>query len=138
MKAFLIDINVVLDFLTDRKPFSEPAIQLINLAESKRVNLYISAFSYYIIYFYVKKYTNSHLKTIAILSDLIKITKVIDTTDIIIKESIESSFNDFEDAMQNYSALKINTLNGIITQNFSDFKQSNLPILMPEEALAII
>jgi hypothetical protein len=70
--------------------------------------------------------------------DLSQITKIIDTTESVIKESLVSTFGDFEDAMENNSALKIDYLDGIITRNSVDFKHSNLPILMPEEALALI
>lgn len=138
MKSYLVDINVVLDFLLERKPFHEAAIKIMNHAEYKRVNLYISAFSYNVIYFFLKKYTNSNKKAIGILMDLSQITKIIDTTESVIKESLISTFGDFEDAMQNSSALKIDFLDGIITRNSIDFKHSNLPILMPEEALVLI
>lgn len=138
MKSFLIDINVVLDFLMERKPFNEPAKRIMNHAEYQRVNLYISAFSYNVIYFFLKKYNNSHKKAIEILSELNKITKIVDTTNFVIKESLISKFNDFEDAMQANSASSIPLLDGIITRNVSDFKNSKLPILMPEEALVLI
>ena len=138
MKNFLIDINVVLDFLLERQPFHGPAKSIMNHAEYQRVNLYISAFSFNVIYFFLKKHNNSHKKAIEILTELTKITQIIDTTDFVIKESLISKFSDFEDAMQNISASKISFLDGIITRNISDFKNSDLPILMPVEALAII
>jgi predicted nucleic acid-binding protein len=47
---------------------------------------------------------------------------------------LSSDFNDFEDAIQYYTALE-NNINTIITRNKKDFKTSKLPVLTAKEYL---
>ena len=134
MINFFLDTNIVIDFLTDRKPFSSLAGKLFNYSEKGEVKLYLSAVSYINIYYVVRK-VSSHKETIKILSRLEEMTEIIDTTSSTIKNAIDSEFKDFEDALQYYSA-KLNTnINGIVTRNGGDFKHSTISILTPEEAI---
>ena len=55
----------------------------------------------------------------------------------IIRNSLKSSFSDFEDALQYQSALSFEVIEGIITRNSKDFKKSDLPILSPEIAIKL-
>ena len=52
----------------------------------------------------------------------------------IISESLASDFEDFEDAMQYYSALRENA-EIIITRNKADFSASKIPVVTPQEFL---
>lgn len=137
MKHFLIDTNVVIDFLTDRRPFSLMAAKLFDYAEKGKCKLYIAAISYNNTYYVVKKFT-THKETIKILKALDSLAETIDVTKIIIKQSLDSEFKDFEDAIQYYSARANKKLDAIITRNTTDFKLSKLPILTPDEAIGII
>ena len=49
-----------------------------------------------------------------------------------IKQSINSKFDDFEDAMQYYSATRENA-DCIITRNKKDFTESQIPVYEPDE-----
>ena len=134
MINFFLDTNIVIDFLTDRKPFSSLAGKLFDYSEKGEVKLYLSAVSYSNIYYVVRK-VSSHKETIKILSRLEEMTEIIDTTSSTIKNAIDSEFKDFEDALQYYSA-KLNTnINGIVTRNGGDFKHGTISILTPEEAI---
>jgi predicted nucleic acid-binding protein len=134
MINFFLDTNIVIDFLTDRKPFSSLAGKLFDYSEKGEVKLYLSAVSYSNIYYVVRK-VSSHKETIKILSRLEEMTEIIDTTSSTIKNAIDSEFKDFEDALQYYSA-KLNTnINGIVTRNGGDFKHSTISILTPGEAI---
>ncbi len=42
MKHFLIDTNVIIDFLTDRRPFSLLAVKLFDYSEKGKMKLYIT------------------------------------------------------------------------------------------------
>jgi predicted nucleic acid-binding protein len=137
MINFFLDTNIVIDFLTDRKPFSYLAGKLFDYSEKGEVKLYLSAVSYSNIYYVVRK-VSSHKETIKILSRLEEMTEIIDTTSSTIKNAIDSEFKDFEDALQYYSA-KLNTnINGIVTRNGGDFKHSTISILTPEEAIRFV
>ena len=137
MIDFFLDTNIVIDFLTDRKPFSSLVGKLFDYSEKGEVKLYLSAVSYSNIYSVVRK-VSSHKETIKILSRLEEMTEIIDTTSSTIKNAIDSEFKDFEDALQYYSA-KLNTnINGIVTRNGGDFKHSTISILTPEEAIRFV
>jgi len=137
MINFFLDTNIVIDFLTDRKPFSSLAGKLFDYSEKGEVKLCLSAVSYSNIYYVVRK-VSSHKETIKILSRLEEMTEIIDTTSSTIKNAIDSEFKDFEDALQYYSA-KLNTnINGIVTRNGGDFKHSTISILTPEEAIRFV
>ena len=137
MINFFLDTNIVIDFLTDRKPFSSLVGKLFDYSEKGEVKLYLSAVSYSNIYYVVRK-VSSHKETIKILSRLEEMTEIIDTTSSTIKNAIDSEFKYFEDALQYYSA-KLNTnINGIVTRNGGYFKHSTISILTPEEAIRFV
>ena len=137
MIHLFLDTNIVIDFLTDRKPFSSLAGRLFDYSVKGEVKLYLSAVSYNNIYYVVRK-VSSHKETIRILSSLIEMTEVIDSTSSIIKDSLNSEFNDFEDALQYYSAKLNPVINGIVTRNGVDFKHSTIAIFTPEEAIKFV
>ena len=137
MIHLFLDTNIVIDFLTDRKPFSSLAGRLFDYSEKGEVNLYLSAISYNNIYYVVRK-VSSHKETIRILSRLIEMTEVIDLISSSIKESLNSDFNDFEDALQYFSAKLNPNISGIVTRNGVDFKHSTIAIFTPEEAIKFV
>jgi predicted nucleic acid-binding protein len=137
MIHLFLDTNIVIDFLTDRKPFSSLAGRLFDYSVKGEVNLYLSAVSYNNIYYVVRK-VSSHKETIRILSSLIEMTEVIDSTSSIIKDSLNSEFNDFEDALQYFSAKLNPKISGIVTRNGIDFRRSSISIFTPEEAIRFV
>ena len=134
MKHLFLDTNIVLDFLADRKPFSVAAAKLFQLSEQAKITLYISAVSYNNIYSILRQHM-PHTKVISLLSELEEITQVQDVTRTIVKEAIKSDFKDFEDAIQNYTALSNKRIEMIVTRDSKDFKTSSLAVLTPLEAL---
>jgi hypothetical protein len=66
--------------------------------------------------------------------NLIKVVDVIGVDKEVILNAIASDMKDFEDAIQ-ASAAKLNDIEMIITRNKSDFKNTSLAVLSPEEFL---
>jgi hypothetical protein len=58
--------------------------------------------------------------------------KILPCNEKIIELGLNSDFNDFEDAVQYFTAIQ-NKLNAIITRNTKDFKKSEIPVLTAEE-----
>ena len=137
MKHFLVDTNVVIDFLIDRKPFSMYAAKLFDLSERNQIKLYLTAVSYNNIYYVVKKYS-THSSTIKTMKQLESMTVTIETNVGVLRDSLNSEFKDFEDAIQYYSAFAFKKIDAIVTRNVPDFKHSKISILTPEEALILI
>ncbi len=137
MKHFFVDTNVIIDVISDRKPFSQSAAILFDYSEKRKIKLFVSALSYSHIYYIVKKIT-SHKEMLKILRDLESVTETLDVTKEIIAASLHTGFKDFEDAIQYNTACSNKKVNAIITRNGKDYKSSNLPVLTAEEALSII
>jgi predicted nucleic acid-binding protein len=129
-----MDTNVVIDFLANRQPFSLDAARLFNLAVDGKVKIYISAVSYNNIY-YILRQSLSGNAAIKLLGELAEMSEITNTTDMIIRQSLKTDFNDYEDAIQYYCALSIPNIDFIVTRNTKDFKKSSLPVLTPAEAI---
>ena len=137
MKHIFMDTNVVIDFLANRQPFSADAAILFNLAVESKVTIFISAVSYNNIYYILRK-SLSNATTISLMEGLADITKIADVTDAVIRQSLQTEFKDYEDAIQYYCALTIHEIDFIVTRNTKDFKKSRLPVLTPLEAVRVL
>jgi len=136
MKAFFLDTNVIIDVLANRQPHVIYSSLLFDLGVKGKITIYISALSYSNIYYIIKK-RSSHKDVIKILENLEAITETIDVTKPVIEKSIKSDFKDFEDAIQYFTALSNKKISAIVTRDIKGFRNSELPILTPEEALTI-
>ena len=68
------------------------------------------------------------------LSGFCEICKLSPVDDNVVRQSLASNFTDFEDALQYYSALTVNS-EVIITRNGKDFVNSKLPVMTANEWL---
>lgn len=53
----------------------------------------------------------------------------------VVLDALNSPFKDFEDALQNFSAIQNGKINIILTRNIKDYKKSDLAVLTPETYL---
>ena len=130
MTGIFIDTDVIIDFLTDRQPFSEEAAGLFNSIDNGKVKGYTSALSYSNLYYVLSKYA-PHKKVIALLNELSELVGILKVDDSIVKAALASDFKDFEDAIQYYTSLENKKVNVIITRNIKDYKKSSLPVMTP-------
>jgi len=134
MKNVFMDANVVIDFLANLQPFWLHSAWLCNLAVDGKVIIYISAVSYNNIY-YILRQSLTRNGAIKLLAELAEISEVVDVTGMVIRQSLKTDFNDYEDAIQYYCALSTPQIDFIVTRNTKDFKKSTLPVLTPVEAI---
>jgi len=137
MKRVFIDTNVILDFLADRVPFSEDAAILFQLAQDKKIEIFISAISINNTYYILRKVT-SHKISIQLVSELEELVEIQETTRDIIRKALKSSFSDFEDAIQYFSAVEIGDIDIITTRDLKGFKKSDIPVLSPETTVKLL
>lgn len=135
MKLFL-DANVVLDLILKRQPFFETIAEIITIAENKNYKLCVSSVTFVNINYVACKFTDKKnvLESLKILRIVIDVLSISETE---IDKALYSKFNDFEDAVQHYCALKYNC-NYIITRDLKDFKNSEIPVMTPTEFLVSI
>lgn len=128
-----LDTNVVFDLLGERDPYYYAAAKIATLADNGRIELFVSALTYSTVYYLLSRFEDKEqvkekirkFKLIAQTSDL---------TDKIIDKGLISKFNDFEDALQYYCAVKMDC-KILITRNGKDFKESEIAVLTPDEYL---
>ena len=72
-----------------------------------------------------------------LLSNFRQLSRVATANERTVDDSLASQFNDFEDAMQYYCALKAKA-DIIITRNGKDFSASKLPVMTATEYLATL
>lgn len=131
-KLFL-DTNVVIDLLGEREPYYESAAKIATLADKGKIKVVISALTYSTAFYVLSRFEDKEN-----VKEKIRKIKVIsetsDLTDKIINKGLSSKFSDFEDALQYYCATKMDC-NILITRNGKDYKESEIPVLSPDEYL---
>ena len=137
MEKIFIDTDVILDVLLDRKPFSKHASIILSLAEQQKLVLVTSGLTFANSYYILRKLA-SHKKVIEKLTLLSKLIDIIDLNKKSIILALESSFKDFEDSIQNYTAIQDNDIKMLITRNIKDYKKSELSIMTSETFLKIL
>lgn len=134
MKHILIDTDVILDFFFDRKPYSEAAADIFTLCEQEKLIGYITPVIISNVYYLLRKQA-SHEVVISKLKSLLQLTRVAILEKQTILVALNSTFTDFEDALQNYAAEQTQQIKIIVTRNIKDFKKSKLSVLTPVELL---
>jgi predicted nucleic acid-binding protein len=137
MDNILIDTDIILDFFFDREPFSENAAKIFSLCESKKVKGFVTPVICSNTY-YLLRQTARHEKVIEKLSQLMTFMDVLLMDKDIVIQALSSGFKDFEDALQNFAAIKSGQIDVILTRNIKDYKKSNIGVLTPESYLKSI
>lgn len=131
-KAF-IDTDVILDFLIAREPFAMDAARIFSLSEKKQISICTTGLVFSNAYYILRK-LGPHKKVVEKLTQLARLVDVIGLPKTAVMHALESEFNDFEDALQNYAALSEN-VKIIITRNTKDYKHSQLSVMTPDQYL---
>jgi len=130
MKVFL-DSDVLLDYLTGREHFLDEIKIIINKGIKKEIQLFTSSLIIANIHYFISRAENKK-KAILKIEKLLTFLKVVNVGENEILAAVKSKFKDFEDAIQNFSAIN-SKLDVIVTRNIKDYKLSRLPILTPRE-----
>ncbi|MBI9066260.1 MAG: PIN domain-containing protein [Salinivirgaceae bacterium] len=131
MDRVLIDSDVILDLFFDRKPFVEYSSLILSLCESGKIKGFLTPLIYSNVY-YLLRQTAKHDKVIEKLKQLLKITDVLQMDRMVVENALNSGFKDFEDSLQNSSAVNNGNIDLILTRNLKDYKNSELGVFCPE------
>ncbi len=131
MDSVLIDSDVILDSFFDRKPFVEYSSLILSLCESGKIKGFLTPLIYSNVY-YLLRQTAKHDKVIEKLKQLLKITDVLQMDRMVVENALNSGFKDFEDSLQNSSAVNNGNVDLILTRNLKDYKNSELGVFSPE------
>lgn len=136
MDTLLVDTNIVLDLLAERKEFLIETQELFTLSDKKEVKLYVSSLTFANT-FYILSQKLKLSDARKILRKFKVLVEVLPMDDKIIDLSLESDFKDFEDAIQYHTAIE-NDIKIIITRNLKDFKTSKIPVLTAKSYMGLI
>lgn len=135
MKIIFLDTNIILDFLMKRDDFLKDAERILDMGYNQECKLFLSSLSFSnIAYIARQRYRGNELYDL-----LDKVREMMDVADVdkwAVERALKLRAKDFEDALQYYSALKINA-DYIITRNKKDFSFSDIKVLTPKEFIAI-
>lgn len=134
MNKYFVDTDVVLDLLTQRIPHFHFSAVLFSLAEMGKFNLYTSPTVMVNAFYILRKQLGNDAAKNA-LRKLRLILHVVDSSEKVLDQALNSNFNDFEDAVQYYTALNAG-ISTILTRNIRDYKSQDVIIQTPEMFLA--
>ena len=131
MKVFL-DTNIVIDLLDKREPFYIDAVKLFTLAYQKKITLFVPPMTYATASYLLRKHGKEGMRKL--LNNFRQLSQITTADERVVDAALASSFDDYEDALQYYSALTRN-VDVIVTRNKKDFMSSSIPVLSPAELL---
>jgi predicted nucleic acid-binding protein len=134
MKTILVDLNIILDYLEDRAG-CEKAGELFAKCFQGIIKGYVCAHEITTLSYYLGKTRQSRVENMKIISRILEIFDVIEVNKAVLELAVLSNISGFEDAVIVESA-KIKKIGCIITRNVKDFKESPIPVMLPEEYLA--
>ena len=128
----LIDTNVLIDFITVRKPYEEAARRIIDACDRRLLFGCVAAHSIPDIYYILRREIPAKER-----KEILKFLCEICTVEALDKYKImnaldDEDFADFEDCLQMQCAAVLQT-DYIITRNEADFKFSPIPSISPSE-----
>ena len=132
MTTLFLDTNIVIDLLEKREPFCYDAVQLFTMAYKGQVCLLVSPMTYATASYLLSKHGAEGVRNL--LSNLRRLTQVTTANERNVDDALASQFEDFEDALQYYSAQQAKA-EVIITRNGKDFTNSQIPVMTAGEYL---
>ncbi|MET4073702.1 PIN domain-containing protein [Hymenobacter sp. UYCo722] len=134
MKHYLLDTNVLIDFLTRRQPFGDDATELMQTGATGEARLFAASLSFANIEYIVRRQTSA-AQTRQLLVQLEQLVDILPVDAATIRQALASDFTDFEDGIQYFVALAHPAISAIVTRNPKDFRASTLPVISVVQAL---
>ena len=132
-----VDTNVFLDHLLMRPKELEATEQLFQLAVDSQIIIFTSSSSIVNIIYALGQQKLSKADVIRITGYLLSYTRIAECTEGTIISAINSGFPDLEDAIQYYTALKMEKVEYFVTSNLKDYRKAlpQLPVVSARQLL---
>ena len=134
MRVFL-DANVVLDVLANREPFVADFAAVLSLVESGHIDGYIAAHTVTTLHYLLRRDLGAE-RAREVLSDLLRVLKIVGVDQDRIHQALALNWDDFEDAVQASCAVKVDA-DYLLTRDKRGFGGIHVPVLSPAEFLAL-
>jgi predicted nucleic acid-binding protein len=130
MDSIFVDTDICYDLLLERQPFYHYAARLFTLSDNAKIRLYVSSLCFSNLHYLLSKQYNRQ-ESLRILSQFKVLVNVLAVDEKIIDLALNSTFPDFEDAIQYYTAIE-NNIPLIITRNLKDYKRASIAVMTAE------
>ncbi|MDJ1170073.1 PIN domain-containing protein [Roseofilum sp. BLCC_M154] len=130
---FLIDTNIVLDFLLQREPFYQDAERLFQAIHDNNIIGYVTATTLTNIFYIARRHTASIDKAQQAVVATLDIMAICPVNRETLESALTVGCTDFEDAVQVACAMD-QGLDGVVTRD-TGFPNILIPILSVDEAL---
>lgn len=131
-----VDTNILLDVLGKRQPFLEASKRIWQLSELNRIREVVSAISFNNV-FYILRKAGGAAQAREALGKIRSVFTPVGLDEKILNQALHSSIEDFEDAIQFFSALQVGA-SYLITRNPNDFpSDSPVSVLTAEMFVAL-
>ena len=132
----LVDTNVVLDVLLERRPFAEAATRIFALVEESRIEGFLCATTVTTVD-YLLRQALPPAKARDTLRRLLDLFEIAPVNRPVLEQALRSGISDFEDAVLEQAG-RLVSVDAITTRNGKDFKKSTVPIFDPAELLSAV
>lgn len=132
----LVDTNVVLDVLLERKPHVTDSDAVLAAVERNEVAGLLGATSITTIYYLAAKAVGAKRAKaqVAVLLDIFRVAAI---TGSVLRDAMDSEFVDFEDAVLHAAAM-FEGADAIVTRDPDDFRRAKLAVYTPSEFRAAL
>ncbi len=128
----LLDTDVIVDFFFDRKPHSGYSAIILDRCERGLLKGFVTPVIMSNVYYLLRR-TAKHENVIEKLKQFMTLVQILPMDRPVVEKALHSDFKDFEDALQNFSAINYGKIELIITRNVKDYRKSTLAVYTPED-----
>lgn len=132
----LVDTNVVLDVLLDRRPFSEEAAQVFAFIEESRIEGFLCATTVTTIDYLIGQ-ALSPAKAREALQRILSLFEIAPVNRPVLDQALRSGISDFEDAVLEQAG-RLVAVDAITTRNVRDFENSSIKVFDPHELISTV
>lgn len=133
---FLIDTNVLLDVVLERKPWVEDATILLDVVAQGRAEGYVAGYAITTVYYVVERERNRAAAATAI-SDLLELLTVVPLDNADFQRALGLGLRDVEDGAQAAACLRVGA-DCLVTRNPRDYRDAPVTLRSAGEALALL
>ena len=132
----LLDTNVVLDVMLDRKPHVVASAKVVAAAETGGIEASLCATTITTIHYLATKALGAKVSAREI-GRLLEIFRIAPVTEVVLKAALQTKTPDYEDAVL-FEAARAAGMDGIVTRNAEDFPKTKLPIYLPVDIMVLL
>lgn len=132
----IVDTCVIMDGLEKREPFWKDAHAIFQMAACRKAEFFLTAKSVTDIFYMEHRRTHDPALTKDVISRLLKLFYIADTTASDCRNALLSETADYEDAIMMETAFR-EKMDCIVTRNSRDYKNSHVPVNTPGDFLAL-